>query len=234
SQPLNYYLKEVHGWTAVQVTAFVTVFNLPWIIKPLYGLVSDFVPLFGYRRQSYLILASLVAAGGYFWVTQLNKPSDLAVALMLTAYAMAISSTLCGAVLVENGQRMSASGNFVNQQWLWYNVAAMTAAIVGGQLVQRLAPATALHAAAAIVGLAPFLVIFGTLFLIEEQKTKVDIHGLKDTFRGLMRAFERRHLWVVGGFIFLYYFSPGLSTPLYYHMTDDLKFSQGFIGMLGS
>src|SRR5581483_7430060 len=31
-----------------------------------------------------------------------------------------------------------------------------------------------------------------------------------------------------------YYFSPGLSTPLYYHMTDDLKFSQGFIGMLGS
>src|SRR6204780_1685655 len=46
SQPLNYYLKEVQGWTPVQVTAFVTVFNLPWIIKPVYGLISDFVPLF--------------------------------------------------------------------------------------------------------------------------------------------------------------------------------------------
>ncbi len=34
--------------------------------------------------------------------------------------------------------------------------------------------------------------------------------------------------------MFLYYFSPGFSTPLYYHMTDDLKFSQGFIGILGS
>ena len=34
--------------------------------------------------------------------------------------------------------------------------------------------------------------------------------------------------------MFLYYFSPGMSTPLYYHMTDDLKFSQAYIGILGS
>src|SRR5580698_3169742 len=97
SQPLNYYLKQALGWTPLQVTAFVTVFNLPWIIKPVYGLVSDFVPLFGYRRKSYLIVANVVAMAGYFWVTTLTAPSDLALALMLTAYAMAISSTLCGA-----------------------------------------------------------------------------------------------------------------------------------------
>src|ERR1700691_6317946 len=109
SQPLNYYLKEVQGWTPVQVTAFVTVFNLPWIIKPVYGLISDFVPLFGYRRKSYLIIANVAAIGGYFWVTRLTAPSDLAIALMLTAYAMAISSTLCGGVLVENGQRLNES-----------------------------------------------------------------------------------------------------------------------------
>src|SRR5262249_31648908 len=64
SKPLNYYLKEVHGWSPLQVTAFVTLFNLPWIIKPVYGLVSDFVPLFGYRRKSYLIIANIAATGG--------------------------------------------------------------------------------------------------------------------------------------------------------------------------
>ena len=57
---------------------------------------------------------------------------------------------------------------------------------------------------------------------------------MKDTFRGLMNAFETRQLWIVAGFIFLYYFSPGLSTPLYFHMTDDLKFSQAYIGILSS
>ena len=61
AQPLIYYFKEVHSWTPVQVTAALTAFNFPWIIKPIYGLVSDFVPLFGYRRKSYLILASLVS-----------------------------------------------------------------------------------------------------------------------------------------------------------------------------
>ena len=69
AQPLNYFLKEQYGWTPVQVTAYLTVLNLPWIIKPVYGIVSDFLPLFGDRRKSYLVLANLMAAGAYCWVT---------------------------------------------------------------------------------------------------------------------------------------------------------------------
>ena len=151
AQPLSFYLKQVHGWSALQVTAYLTIFNFPWIIKPIYGVLSDFVPLFGYRRKSYLIAANVAAAAAFLWTTQLTAPSQLVWALQITAYAMAISSTVCGAVLVENGQRLGESGRFVNQQWLWFNVAAMAAAIVGGQLVQHLSPSAALHAAAAIV-----------------------------------------------------------------------------------
>jgi len=234
SQPLNYYLKQAQGWTPVQITAFVTLFNLPWIIKPVYGLISDFVPLFGYRRKSYLLLANVAAIGGFLWVTQLSAPSDLFVALMITAYAMAISSTLCGAVLVENGQRLHESGAFVNQQWLWFNIAAMAAAVIGGQLVQHLPPGEALHVAALIIAMAPLLVIAGTLFLIPEQKVVVDLAGMKATVGGLAGSFRRRELWLIAGFLFLYYFSPGLSTPLYFSMTDSLKFSQAYIGVLGS
>jgi len=233
-QPLNYYLKQVHGWNPLQVTAFITLFNLPWIIKPIYGLISDFVPLFGYRRKSYLIIANLAAIAGYLWVTQLNAPGDLVFALMLTAYAMAISSTLCGGVLVENGQRLKESGTFVNQQWLWFNIAAMVAAIAGGQLVEHLAPSEALHSAAAIIAIAPCAVIVGTVFLVPEKKTRIDLVGMKNTLRGLVTAFSRRELWIVAAFMFFYYFSPGLSTPLYYYMTDDLHFSQAYIGVLGS
>jgi MFS family permease len=234
AQPLNYYLKTAQGWTPVQITAFITLFNLPWIIKPLYGLISDFVPLFGYRRKGYLVLANLAAIAGFIFVTQLAAPSDLFIALTVTAYAMAISSTLCGAVLVENGQRLSASGSFVNQQWLWFNIAAMVAAIVGGQLVQRLSPEGALHGAAAIIAVAPIAVIAGTLFLIPEKKVSINIQGIKDTFEGLKSSFKRRELWLIAGFLFLYNFSPGLSTPLYFTMTDNLQFSQGYIGVLGS
>ena len=110
----------------------------------------------------------------------------------------------------------------------------MVAAVVGGQLIQHLSPAGALHAAAAIIAVAPFMLIWATWSLIDEPKSAINLPELKRTFRSLMAAFSSRNLWIVALFLFLYYFSPGFGTPLYYHMTDKLKFSQGYIGLLGS
>src|SRR5204862_365372 len=67
AQPLSYYLKQEHGWTSSQVSAYLTIFNFPWIIKPVYGIFSDFVPLFGYRRKGYLIAANIVATGAFLF-----------------------------------------------------------------------------------------------------------------------------------------------------------------------
>ena len=233
SQPLNYYLKQVNGWTPLQISAYVTILNLPWMIKPIYGLVSDLIPLFGYRRKSYLLLANATAVAGYLLVTRLTVPGQLVFVLMLTAIATAVSSAVSGAVLFENGQRLHESGTFVNQEWLWYTVSAMTVATLGGQLVQRFEPTNALHGAAVISACAPLLVIFGTVFLVPEQKASMNLQGVKHTLEELSGAFRGRRLWIIAGFIFLYYFSPGLSTPLYFVMTDDLKFSQAYIGFLG-
>jgi hypothetical protein len=216
------------------VTGALAVLNLPWIIKPLYGLVSDFVPLFGYRRKAYLVIANAAAALAYLWVAQLSDPGAIVFALLLSAYAMAVSSTLSGAVLVENGQRLGVSDRFVNQEWLWYSVAAMASALLGGMLIERLTPAGALHTAAAIVTAAPLLAVFGSLVLIREERSRPDLASLKATFRGLRAAFQQRQLWLVAIFLFLYWFNPGLGTPLYYHMTDELRFSQQFIGVLGA
>src|SRR5438552_1647828 len=234
AQPLNYFLKERYGWTPVQVTAYLTVLNFPWIIKPVYGIVSDFIPLFGYRRKAYLVLANGAAAAAYLWVAWLTAPGEILFALLLTSYAMAASSTLSGAVLVENGQRLAASDTFINQEWLWFNIAAVASALLGGVLVQHLSPEGALHGAAMIVGGAPFLAILGALFLITEERSRADLAQLKVTFRALLARLRRRKLWLVGGFLFLYYFNPGFGTPLYYYMTDELRFSQQFIGFLGA
>jgi predicted MFS family arabinose efflux permease len=234
SQPLNYYLKQVYHWTPVEITAYLTVLNLPWFIKPLYGAVSDFVPLFGYRRKAYLILANAFAAVGYVLLARTAEPSAMIGLLSLIAYGMAISSTLCGALLVENGQKFRLSGVFVNQQWLWFNVAAMASALIGGQLIEHLTPASAVHAAAILVGLIPFAVIFGSMTLVEEQRGSISLGTLKANFAGLSAALRHRDLWVIAAFLFFYYFSPGFATPLYFYMTDTLKFSQQYIGTLGA
>ena len=46
---------------AMLQVAFLTSFAaFPWVVKPLYGFLSDTLPIFGYRRRSYLIICGLL------------------------------------------------------------------------------------------------------------------------------------------------------------------------------
>ncbi len=232
-QPLTHYLKETQGWSALQIAASLSVLDVPWIIKPLYGMVSDFLPLFGYRRRSYLLLANVAAVAAFLWTTQVLAPASIVFALLLTAIALAASSTVCGALLVENGQKHHASAAFINQQWLWFNVAVMAASVVGGELIEYLSPEGALHAAAAIAAIAPVAII-SCLSLVEEEPAGISVAEFKRALRGFLDTFRSRTLWLIAAFLFCYYFSPGFGTPLYFNMTDHLHFSQGMIGLLSS
>lgn len=232
-QPLTHYLKEI-GWTALQVTAYFSVLNFPWVIKPVFGLVSDLVPLFGYRRKSYLIIASLCALVGYAGIARLSEPGEFALLLLLTSYAMATASTLCGALLAENGQSFRLSSTFVSQQWLWFYIAIMASSFLGGALVEHLSALSALQMAAAIAAVAPIAAILASLFLLDERKIKASVFEARLTFQSMLRASTSAKLYLVALFLFLYAFAPGFGTPLYYFMTDELKFSQSYIGILGA
>src|SRR5215475_14186754 len=207
-QPLSYFLK-TNGWTPLQVTAYFAVLNFPWVIKPVFGLISDFVPLLGYRRTSYLMLASACAAAAYAGIALLNDPGEFALLFILTAYAMATASTLCGALLAENGKDSRQSGRFVGQQWLWFNIAIIAA-------------------------VAPVAVIVATPLLLNEPKTRINRQEFASTAHGIIAALKSGKLYLVALFLFLYSFAPGFGTPLYYHMSDTLHFSQAYIGVLGS
>ena len=233
-QPLTHYLKETQGWDTVQIAASLSVLDVPWVVKPIYGMVSDFLPLFGYRRRSYLLVANTGAIAAFLWTTQVLTPSALVFALLLTAISMAMSSTVCGALLVENGQKYNASAAFINQQWLWFNVAMMLGSLMGGGVIELLSAAGALHAAAAVAATAPVLVIASCIALVDERHARMNVAEFRQALRGFLATFRSRTLWLIAAFLFCYYFSPGFGTPLYFHMTDALHFSQGTIGMLAS
>ena len=63
------------------------------------------------------------------------------------------------ALLVETGQKNRGSASFVNQQWLWFNVAQMLAVLTAGYLIEFFSPLGALRAAAWIAALAPFAIL---------------------------------------------------------------------------
>jgi MFS family permease len=232
-QPLTNFLK-TNGWSPLQVTAYFAVLNFPWIIKPVFGLVSDFLPLFGYRRTSYLLLASAGAAVGYAGIALLNDPGEFALFLILTSYAMATASTLCGALLAENGRSFHQSSLFVGQQWLWFNIAIMASALTGGVLVQHFSASAALKGSALIAAIAPVAILVATPLLLKEPKNSISRQEFHNTLQGIVAALKSGRLYLVAAFLFLYLFAPGFGTPLYYYMTDTMRFSQAYIGVLGS
>ena len=85
-----------------------------------------------------------------------------------------------------------------------------------------------------IAAAAPLAVVASSIALVDERRADINLDELKRTLRGFLDTFRSRTLWFVAAFLFLYYFSPGFVTPLYFHMTDNLHFSQGLIGVLSS
>src|SRR5207253_11206222 len=58
NQTITIILKD-RGLSAGQVADFFLITIIPWFIEPAYGLLSDSVPLFRRRRQSYFLLTKI-------------------------------------------------------------------------------------------------------------------------------------------------------------------------------
>lgn len=234
AQPLNHYFKAALGLDPAQTTEYLAILTIPWTLKPLYGLLSDFVPLAGYRRKSWLLLANLLAALGFLWLTGLTAPATIVTALLLTAFGTAASDVIIDALMVENGRDTGLTATFQSVQWLWISAASIVSALLGGFLAETLAPGTALHVAAAMTLLAPFAVMVASAFVIREERRPVNVVEMKATARSLFAALRSRTLLAVLAFLAFWNFSPSFGTPWYYHQTDVLLFSQSFIGTLGA
>src|SRR6185436_580375 len=104
----------------------------------------------------------------------------------------------------------------------------------GGALVERLPPISALQVAAGIAAGAPIAMVLASVFLLSEKKVTVSRLEMRLTFRSIVSAARSARLYLVAAFLFLYSFAPDFGTPLYYFMTDELKFSQAYIGILGA
>src|SRR5204862_5330075 len=138
-QVLTLTLKERLGMSPSQVGKFGTIILLPWIIKPIYGMVSDSFPLFGRRRKSYFLLTSALATLAGLALAFFAPPSywSLAVLLLVMGLGIAFTDVLTDAMMVENGKPLGLTGAFQSVQWTAINVATLLVGLVGGYLAQH-------------------------------------------------------------------------------------------------
>lgn len=234
NQPLRSYLREVLKYDAGQSAWFFWVVGLPWTIKPLYGLLSDFVPILGYRRKTYLLLFNLVAAGCFLWISGQTDPTVLMIAGVAVGVGVAAADVIVDALMVQAGRETGLAGRFQSVQWACMYIASLASSVGSAALLRAYGPTEAVRWAALICVIPPVAVALVTWWFVPERRTKLNLVELNQATRGLLAAFASPLLWFVLAFLVLLWANPGLVTPLNYHMTTTLQLSDEFVaGMDG-
>ena len=230
--PITFLLKDTFGLSAAQTATFFSITVIPWLIKPVYGLISDFVPLFGQRRKSYFLLTSGIAAAMGLILTMMGSYTYWGVAIFFTLMGLGLAFTdvLTDALMVENGQRLGLTGPFQAIQWAAISFASILVGIGGGWLAQH----KFLSLTFLIATIFPLITLAMGIFLISEPQDQVGERQFRETWAAIRGAIGSRTLWIVAGFIFFYNFSPSFGPALVYYATDVLQFSKIFLGALES
>jgi Na+/melibiose symporter-like transporter len=250
SQPIKSLLRN-WDYSAASTAWFISILSLAWAIKPLYGLLTDFVPFAGSQRRSYLLLTTTVASISMIAVFFLPLTSERAVLLLIlllpSAVAIAFSDVVIDAMMIESGQPRGKTGQLQSIQWACMYAATIVTGVVGGALSQWGMQQTGFL----IAGLSCAASLLAVWLLVREPRrpasacegaspsTKSDSASSArlSTSRAMTemrQTFRQPGIAAIGAFLFLWSFNPFSSTVLYYYSIGALHFSEQFVGTLSS
>ena len=227
-QPLFFYLKETLGLPPSTVMYLGSLTTIPWMIKPLYGWISDTFPLWGSRRKSYMIVSGFLSAftAAFIGITPSLPLFFLYAVLILDSLGGAIKDVAVDGIMVEEGQRWGLTGKIQAIQWGSLTLATVITGLAGGYIAEHFD----YHLAFKWVAVFPILVA-GLAFFYQEQPA-----GNTGERISLAQVLKDRQLLLAMLFLFLLWFSPSFGVPVSFKMRDELHFSKimmGFLGTLG-
>jgi len=224
---ISFFLKDELSLSPAEVASLVGIAMLPWTIKPFYGLVSDSLPIFGYRRRPYLVISSLLSASAWlgmaFWV---KTPLMATVAIALTSLAVACSDAITDAVVVQRARQESATeaGSLQAFSWAATSVGGIMAAYLGGLLLEKLGS----HSVFAITATLPLLITLAA-FAILESPAETSPKWQQQLVQ-LRQAFTSKQILLPAAFIFLWQATPTADSAFFFFTTNELHFNPEFLG----
>lgn len=232
AQPVRSLLKS-WGHSATDASFFWAVLSVPWTIKPIYGMLSDFLPIFGSRRRSYLILTTGATVVGFIGLFLLPPESGqigrLTLGLLAATIGVAFADVVIDALMVEQGQPLGMTGRLQSIQWASMYGASIGTGFVGGWLSQHGHPEWGFL----ICGVATSVTLLMAILLVKEPAEASPVAPLV-VLRLLWQAVRTPGVLLASAFLFLWNFNPFSSTVLYLYSADELGFSEQFQGNLTS
>jgi folate/biopterin transporter len=234
---VSFFLKDELGLNPAQVGALLGVAAIPWTIKPVFGFLSDGMPLFGYRRRSYLIGSGILGAIAWLSLATVVDSSWKATAAILAAsLSVAISDVIVDSLVVERA-RKETLGQAGSLQSLSWGVAAL-----GGLVTAYLSGLLLAHFSSRVVfGItATFpLLVSAVAWLIAEEKVNRDSQnaelensdrGIKHQIKQLRGAIAQKSILLPTAFLFLWQATPSADSAFFFFTTNELGFEAEFLG----
>ncbi|XP_074296115.1 putative folate-biopterin transporter 6 isoform X2 [Silene latifolia] len=94
----DFYWKDVQKINPSHAQFFVGLYYIPWIMRPIWGLLTDVFPIMGYRRKPYFILSGII---GVFSTTVLMTDFTISSGLALVCMVGISAGMAIGVVSID-------------------------------------------------------------------------------------------------------------------------------------
>ena len=135
--PTLYFIKFVLEMGDAGGQLFQSLKSIGWLVKPLWGFISDRFPIFGYRRRSWFIL--MASLGFLFWMfnalmafLDIRIPIAYLIGFNLAFSTYAFVDVVSDAIMVEQGRRLRRVASFINFQWTMLSLSNAAVTAVSG------------------------------------------------------------------------------------------------------
>lgn len=227
---VSFFLKDDLGLSPAEVSALVGVASLPWMIKPLFGFISDGLPLFGYRRRSYLIISGVL--GTLAWVamaTVVETAWAATLAIALSSLSVAFSDVIVDSLVVERARSESVAkaGSLQSLCWGTSALGGLVTAYLSGFLLEQFSTRIVFG----ITATFPLLVSVAAWLIAEAQLTKPpEWQIVTNQVSQLWQAVKQKQIWMPTAFLFLWQATPTAESAFFFFTTNELGFPPEFLG----
>jgi folate/biopterin transporter len=229
---VSFFLKDELALSPAEVAAMMGIAALPWTIKPLFGFMSDGLPIFGYRRRPYLILSGLVGVSAWVCLaTVVHTAAAATLAIVITSLSVAVSDVIVDSLIVERARDESLidSGSIQSLCWGAAALGGLLTAYFSGLLLEHFSTRTVFG----ITAIFPLLVSAAAFLITEEPVISVASERkaiIKDQIQQLWAALSQKAIWMPTLFLFLWQCTPTAESAFFYFSTNELGFTPEFLG----
>jgi folate/biopterin transporter len=230
---VSFFLKDELGLSPAQVSALMGIVALPWIIKPVFGFVSDGLPIFGYKRRPYLVISGIL--GAISWVslaTIVHTSWAATLAIALGSLSVAVSDVIVDSLVVERarGESQEKAGSLQSLTWGASAVGGLITAYFSGMLLQHFTNRTVFWITASFP-----LIVSGVAWLIAESpvsknQSESNSPTIKHQLGQLRQAVTQKAIWLPTAFLFIWLGTPTADSAFFFFTTNELHFEPEFLG----